>query len=73
VARDGLYLFEQEQDKRWFLKFVDFSTGHKKSLAALGGVPVLSQGPAVTRDGRRAFYEQWDFGEADLMLAENFH
>jgi Tol biopolymer transport system component len=73
VARDGLYLFEQEQDQRWFLKFVDLSTGHKKSLAALGGVPVLSQGPSLTREGRTAFYEQWDFGEADLMLAENFH
>jgi Tol biopolymer transport system component len=72
VAEGGLYLFEQDHDRRWFLKYFDFSSGRKKALAVLGGVPVVSKCPAVSRDGRTAFYEQWDGGQADLVLVDGF-
>jgi hypothetical protein len=73
LAQDGLYLFEQEQGGTWFLKFFDFSTGRKQPVAPLPGTPVVGQAPTVSPDGRIFLYAQWDLGEADLMLVENFH
>jgi len=56
----------------WFLTFFDFATGRKKVVAPLGGAPLAGQRPAVSPDGRTFLYTQWDVGEADLMLVENF-
>jgi len=70
LAEGGLYLFEQEADGRWRLKFVDFATRRKKLLGAIAGTPV--SGPTVSADGRTFLYVGWDLGEADLVLVENF-
>ena len=72
LAEGGLYLFEQEPDGRWFLKFFDFATRRKKHVAALPGTPVVGQNPTVSPDGQTFLYVQSDVGEADLVLVENF-
>src|SRR5262245_40191092 len=76
LAENGLYFFNQEHgDKRaetWFLTFFDFATGGKKVVARLGGTPLSGHRPAVSPDRRTFLYTQWDVGEADLMLVENF-
>jgi Tol biopolymer transport system component/DNA-binding winged helix-turn-helix (wHTH) protein len=68
----GLYLFEREADGRWFLKSFDFATRGKKSVVGLPGTPVVQQSPSISPDGRAFLYAQWDVGEADLVLVENF-
>jgi hypothetical protein len=70
LVEGGLYLFEQDPDSRWYLKFVDFATRRKKPLRAIPGTPV--SGPTVSPDGRTFLYVAWDLGEADLVLVENF-
>jgi Tol biopolymer transport system component len=76
LAENGLYFFSQEHGDKlghtWFITFFDFATGRKKLLAPLGGTPLAGQRPAVSPDGRTFLYTQWDVGEADLMLVENF-
>jgi Tol biopolymer transport system component len=76
LAENGLYFFSQEQRDRlantWFLTFFDFATGRKKVVVPLGGMPLAGQRPAVSPDGRTFLYTQWDVGEADLVLVENF-
>jgi hypothetical protein len=74
LAENGLYFFSREQRDNlasaWFLTFFDFATGGKRVVARLGGAPLGR--PAVSPDGRTFLYTQWDVGEADLMLVENF-
>jgi Tol biopolymer transport system component len=70
LADGGIYLFEQEPDGRWFLKFVDFATRRKRPVTVVAGTPV--SGPTVSPDGRTFLYVAWDLGEADLVLVENF-
>jgi dipeptidyl aminopeptidase/acylaminoacyl peptidase len=76
LAEDGLYFFDNERRDKlaetWFLTFFDFATGRKKVVARPGGTPLSGHRPAVSPDRRTFLYTQWDVGEADLVLVENF-
>jgi Tol biopolymer transport system component len=72
VAEDGLYIFEQDPDGRWFLKLFDFVTRRKRAVTVLPGVPETYGGISVSPDGKTILYTQPELGEADLMLVENF-
>ena len=71
VAAGGIcYIERPGEDRKFPLKFFEFSTGKSTLLTKIEGEPSL--GLTVSPDGRRVLYSLYTRANADLVLVENF-
>lgn len=71
MAEAGLYFVPMnDPGARSSIQFLSFATNKIKTIATIE--KPLSQGLALSRDGRWLLYSQVDQAGSELMLVENF-
>jgi Tol biopolymer transport system component/DNA-binding winged helix-turn-helix (wHTH) protein len=72
IVDEGIYFVPQQVTAlAASIEFLDFTTNHTKRIASFG--KFLSNGLALSPDGRWILYVQDELGSAELRLVENFH
>ena len=71
IVDEGIYFVPQQvTDLAASIEFLDFTTNHTKRIASFG--KFLSNGLALSPDGRWILYAKEELGSSELRLVENF-
>jgi Tol biopolymer transport system component len=71
VVREGVYFIPRaDSNGRYFIQFLDFKTAKIATLVPLSGA--VSEGLAISPDGRTLLYSQIDERRSDLMMIRGF-
>jgi Tol biopolymer transport system component/DNA-binding winged helix-turn-helix (wHTH) protein len=72
IVDEGIYFVPQQvAPLASSIEFLDFATNHTKRIASFG--KFLTNGLALSPDGRWILYAQDELGVSELRLVENFH
>ena len=72
IVSKGIYFVPQQVTAlASSIEFLDFATNHTKRIASFG--KFLTNGLALSPDGRWILYAQDELGGSELRLVENFH
>ena len=72
IVDEGIYFIPQQvAPLASSIEFLDFATNHTKRIANFG--KFLTNGLALSPDGRWILYAQDELGVSELRLVENFH
>ena len=71
VVEKGVYYGDPLGSPHATIQFLDFSTGHTKTVAEIKN-PLHEWGLAVSPDERTVLFVQLDRSDSDIMLVDNF-